>query len=161
MATNCLIARENRDGSFDAIYVHFGHPGYVGGMLTRHYADGAKIARLLELGALSQLGEEIGRKQSFNQPHPDWCLAYERDRGDDPNPAIHVEALIDLVEHARRLFIGHVFVWRWEMRVWAMVRMPKETEESVQAIVDEMVGILEGKGQPAPLGLDAYSDLHE
>jgi hypothetical protein len=69
MATHCLIARENRDGSFDAITVHFGHPD----------------------------------------------------------------------------------------RAWAMVRMPEETEESVQAIVEELLKGLEHE-PAAPLGLDQHEE---
>lgn len=153
MSTRCLIVRENPDGSFDAISVHFGHPARIGPLLTRHYTDEAKIAQLLALGALSHLGEEIGKKQNFNQPNSKWCLAYERDRGDDPIPAVHIESLADLIEHGRRLFIGDVFVWRQELRTWAMVRMPEESEESVQAIVDELLESLDGKSR-APLGLD-------
>jgi hypothetical protein len=157
MATNCLIARENRDGSFDAIYVHFGHPARIGPLLAHCYTAEAKIAELLALGALSHLGEEIGQKQSFNQPDPKWCLSYERDRDDDSHPAEHVETLGDLIEHARRRFIGDVFVWRRELRVWAMVRMPEETEESVRAIVDELVASMD-RNEPAPLGLDGLPD---
>ena len=153
MSTRCLVARENRDGSFDSIYVHFGHPSRIGPLLTHHYTEDAKIAQLLALGGLSHLGEEIGQKQSFNQPNPKWCLAYERDRGDDPPPADHAESLNDLIQHARRLFIRDVFVWRRELRAWAMVRMPEETEESVRAIVDELLGSLEHEPS-APLGLD-------
>jgi hypothetical protein len=161
VSTRSLIARENRDGSFDAITVHFGHPGAVGPMLVKHYGDDAKIAALLALGSLSYLDAEIGEKQDFNRPHPGWCLAFTRDRGDDPTPPIRCETLADLGERARRLFIGHVFVWTTNpqsgQNAWAVLRMPEETEESVREMVDELRARMEGK-RPAPLGLDALPD---
>ncbi len=161
MSTRSLITRENRDGSFDAITVHFGHPGAVGPMLVKHYGDDAKIAALLALGPLSCLEAEIGEKHNFHQPHPGWCLAFARDRGDDPVPPIHCETLADLGERARRLFIGQVFVWTTTpqsgQKAWAVLRMPEETEESVQKIVGELRSAMEGK-RPAPLGLGALPD---
>jgi hypothetical protein len=161
VSTRSLIARQNRDGSFDAVTVHFGHPNSVGPTLVKQYGDEAKIAALLALGPLSCLEAEIGEKQDFNQPHPGWCLAFARDRGDDPVPPIHCETLADLGQRARRLFIGHVFVWTTNpqtgQKAWAALRMPEETPESVQTIVGELREAMEGK-RPAPLGLDARSD---
>lgn len=161
MSTRSLIARENRDCSFDAITVHFGEPGAVGPMLVRHYGDEAKITALLALGSLSYLEAEIGEKHNFHQPHPGWCLAFARDRGDAPAPPIRCETLADLGQRARRLFIGHVFVWTTDpqsgQKAWAALRMPEETPESVQKIVGELRAAIEGK-RPAPLGLDALSD---
>ena len=123
MATNSLIVRANRDGSFDAIKVHFGHPDSLGPKLLLHFNDDAKIAELLALGQLSTLEAEIGEKHRFNDPHPGWCIAYERDRGDDPVPARHHENLEDLVQSARKQFVAHVFVWtinpETEQRGWA------------------------------------------
>ena len=157
MATHCLIARENRDGSFDAIYVHFGHPSGIGPLLIQEYTQDTKIAQLLALGALSHLGEEIGQKRNFERNNPKWCLAYERDRGDDPEPAVHIESVPDLIQYARKRFIAYVFVWRWELRLWAKVQMPDETEESVQALVGEHLARLDRKPS-APLGLDTIAE---
>ncbi len=157
MATHCLIARENKDGSYDSIYVHFGHPRSVGALLTRHYTEEDKIARLLALGSLSQLGAEIGEKQDFNHPRPEWCLSFERDRGESPHPSTRCESRQDLVEQARRRFIQHVFVWTThpatKRKAWAKLQMPEETEASVRATADGLLDTLRAK-KPAPLGLD-------
>jgi hypothetical protein len=131
-------------------------------VLVKHYDDETKIASLLALGSLSCLEADIGEKQNFNQPHPGWCLAFARDRGDDPVPPIRCETLVDLGERARHLFIRHVFVRTTDphsgRKAWAMLRMPEETEESIQEIVDQLRATRKEK-RPAPLGLDALPDV--
>ena len=152
MSTRGLIARQNLDGSFDSIYVHFGHPNTVGPVLLSHYTDPDKIGALMALGSLSYLGKEIGTKHPFNKPHPDWCLAYHRDRGDPPCPAKRSENLADLAERARRLFIVHVYVWRGRDHGWSTVRMPEESQEDIAARVNRM---LSGQKVKPPFGLDS------
>jgi len=75
-------------GEIVSTYVHrYGDPSAAGAILEQHYRTQVKVGRLLNLGDLSFLGKEIGRKHAFEgagKAHPDWCLAYARDRGDDP-----------------------------------------------------------------------------
>ena len=57
-----------------------------GQILLRHYSDPFKLQRLIDLGAISSLGPEIGEKQDFDKrdTHNDnWTLIYARDRGED------------------------------------------------------------------------------
>jgi hypothetical protein len=156
MSTRSLIARQNRDGSFDSITVSFGNPAWVGPTLVRHYTDETKIASLLALGTLSHLDEDIGEKHDFERPRPGWCVAYRRDRGEETTGSHHSENLQDIAQRTRRMFIAHVFVWtinpQTGEKAWAKVAMPEETEESVQEVVEELQQKLK-HGSSAPLGI--------
>ena len=88
MATRSYIGIRNLDASVDYIYCHFdGYPSHNGVILTQHYDTYDKVKKLLELGDLSILGNEIGEKQDFDDRstrNNNWCLAYGRDRN-EPN----------------------------------------------------------------------------
>lgn len=84
MGTRSWIGYSTGDG-VQMIYCHFdGYLEHNGKILAKHYTDPEKIQRLMDLGDLSILGEEIGEKQDFDRGQTDnWCLAYGRDRGED------------------------------------------------------------------------------
>lgn len=112
MATRSYIGKRLPNGDIKAIYCHWdGYPEHNGRILAQHYRDDAKIDKLLKLGALSILGEEIGRKHDFNKPKKGWCVAYARDRGErNVSSTIinDVRELTDMVD----------FVYIWEMGAW-------------------------------------------
>lgn len=87
MATRSYIGIRNLDASVDYIYCHYdGYPSHNGVILTQHYDTYDKVKKLLELGDLSILGEEVGEQQDFNNRstyNRKWCLAYGRDRGEE------------------------------------------------------------------------------
>lgn len=60
MSTNSLIIQEQQDGTLKGIYCHWdGYLQYNGIILSESYSDPKKVAKLLELGDLSSLGEEL------------------------------------------------------------------------------------------------------
>ena len=60
MSTNSLIFQEQQDGTLKGIYCHWdGYLQYNGVILSESYSDPKKLAKLLELGDLSSLGEEL------------------------------------------------------------------------------------------------------
>jgi hypothetical protein len=64
-----------------SVYCHWdGYLSYNGRILQEHY-DSAKANRLVSLGSLSSLKEEIGEKHDFDAL-TDSCTFYGRDRGD-------------------------------------------------------------------------------
>ena len=83
MATRSTIGIiDNKSGVVTSIYVHWdGYPEHNGEILVKHYSDPTKIWALMDLGALSSLGEAIGEKHDFNDSGPIHCTAYGRDRG--------------------------------------------------------------------------------
>jgi len=87
MATRSTIALEFADGTVQQVYCHWdGYLSNNGQILLRHYSDPFKLQRLIDLGAISSLGPEIGEKQDFDKrdTHNDnWTLIYARDRGED------------------------------------------------------------------------------
>ena len=58
-------ARQNDDGSIDAIFIHWGG-SYLRNALQDSWTDPAKVHQLIELGNLSLLGPEIGEQVDFN-----------------------------------------------------------------------------------------------
>ncbi len=84
MGTDCLIGRENTDGTVTAIFcAHDSQPPYVGATLRDHYTGPEKVDALMALGSVSVLGSDIGEKHKFGRGPNDWCEAYGRDRGED------------------------------------------------------------------------------
>lgn len=86
MSTNSIIGIKRLDGTEKYIYCHW--DGYVEGnglLLQLCYDTPEKIERLLDLGDLSTLNEylETDQPHSFDNPQPNVCVAYHRDRGEE------------------------------------------------------------------------------
>jgi hypothetical protein len=93
MATRSYIAKKMQSG-YKAIYCHWdGYPSGVGATLRKYYKLPAKINRLLNLGSISVLRKNIGKRHSFNKAsragkygeeieRKGWTTAYHRDRGE-------------------------------------------------------------------------------
>ena len=67
MATRSTIALEYIDGTVDQIYCHW--DGYLdnnGEILRTHYTDPFKVRDMMDLGDISSLGPNIGRKHAFS-----------------------------------------------------------------------------------------------
>jgi hypothetical protein len=87
MSTRSCISKLNEDGTITGIYCHF--DGYVSGngdLLHKHYQDEEKVNKLVNLGDISSLNEEVeapeGVEHSYNRPHKGVTVAYGRDRGE-------------------------------------------------------------------------------
>jgi hypothetical protein len=100
MSTRSTIAIK-QDDKVTAIYCHFdGYKEGVGAILDKHYQDVDKVLRLMNLGNLSALSQEIGAYQDFSnrETHQeDWCLAYGRDRGETEQEARTFDSVADWV----------------------------------------------------------------
>lgn len=97
MGTRSTIALEFADGSVQQVYCHWdGYLEHNGQILLDHYSDPFKLAKVMELGDLSSLNENIGEKHPFDPPgkydSPEYefhrnkygkmCKFYGRDRGE-------------------------------------------------------------------------------
>lgn len=98
MATRSTISIELNDGTVKTVYCHWdGYLSHNGYILLKHYSNTEKLLELIELGDLSVLGQDIGHKHLFDNPHkygsPEYndyremhknmCTFYGRDRGED------------------------------------------------------------------------------
>lgn len=98
MATRSRIAIENENGTVSSVYSHWdGYPSNNGRILMEHYKERDKLQKLIDLGSLSSLDQEVeipeGVQHSFESPSKGITVFYGRDRGED-----NVEAK----EHADR-----------------------------------------------------------
>lgn len=92
MATRSTIAIELPDGTIKAVYCHWdGYLSYNGKILQKHYTVPKTVLQLVSKGAISSLGEVIGRKHPFSK----WEL-----KDTDPDYAKKLAAL-DKAEQAR------------------------------------------------------------
>ena len=118
MSTRSYIAFDNGD-KVRMIYCHFdGYPEYVGAILNKHYTDIEKIEKLMDLGDLSILDEEIGVKQEFDNrdPNSKMCLAYGRDRGET---GVEARTFVNL-QHALNNFnaSGNDYMYVFDGKKW-------------------------------------------
>lgn len=91
MATRSRIALELSDGSIKSVYCHWdGYPKNNGRILQENYQSLEKVEKLIGLGTLSYLAEELeapdGASHSFESPISGVTVAYHRDRGEDYDP---------------------------------------------------------------------------
>ena len=67
MATRSTIALEFADGTVQQVYCHWdGYLEHNGTILYQHYQDPFKVRDLIDLGDISSLGINIGRKHAFS-----------------------------------------------------------------------------------------------
>ena len=107
MATRSTIALEFADGTVGKVYCHW--DGYLdnnGKILYNHYVDPFKTRDLIDLGDISSLGPNIGRKHAFSSFEGDkadyeaamaeGCTTfYGRDRGETGTEAVYYKDYAD------------------------------------------------------------------
>ena len=154
MATRSRIGVLNSDGTVDSIYVHWdGYTSHNGRTLVENYTDEVKIRELLELGDISSLGQEIGEKHPFSNPHGygtteydnfeimygKMCNAYGRDRGKtdiQSRRSQDVESYLSIGEEYNYLF----YYGRWMVhsyatdKKWVQVSEQLAREEAEQEL---------------------------
>ena len=122
MGTRSDIIVHRTDGKWARIYCHWdGYLSHNGRILFDHYKDQKKVEKLVELGVLSSLKENIGRKHSFESRTRTMCTFYGRDRGEKDVDA-KVGNLIDEVWPESESWTEFTYVW-------ASATFPDETEE--------------------------------
>ena len=103
MGTRSTIALEYADGTVDQIYCHW--DGYLennGQLLLKHYMDPFKVQKLMDLGDLSSLAENIGKQHSFETRIEGECTFYGRDRKESGCGAKRFKDFADYAENHQR-----------------------------------------------------------
>lgn len=91
MGTRSRIGIRNEDGTITSVYCHWdGYLSHNGLLLLEHWSDAKKLKKMMKLGDMSVLGEEIGTKHDFNNLdlRGNGCSFYKRDRGETDVDAI-------------------------------------------------------------------------
>ena len=116
MATRGAIGIRNEDGSVTGIYTHWdSYVSHNGRILLENY-DHTKTRQLLELGAVSSLGEEIGEKHDFDEtykegdPRKKWCTFYTRDLGDEMWAAQTYESEDDFFKKMKESWVEYCYL---------------------------------------------------
>ena len=84
-----VIEKKRKSGEYyyEGVYCHWdGYPSYNGQILFNNYQDREKVEKLISLGDISSLAEEIettDSTHSFETPVEDVTVFYGRDRGED------------------------------------------------------------------------------
>jgi len=125
MATRSNIAVVNEDKSITSIYCHWdGYPEYVGKILLNHYTNLSVINKLISLGNLSQLCENIDPTptidyHTFDNPQSNVCVAYGRDRGEKDQEAIVFEDLGEFEDSVKNSWVDYQYLFdngKWSYR---------------------------------------------
>ena len=133
MSTRSLIAMETEDG-IEAVYCHYdGSPEHHAPILLKHYATDKSLARLINLGDLSVLGPQIGKKHNFathnTKATEDWCLAYGRDRGEENVEKHTFVTEAQFLDHATEVWADYVYLFRDGKWLYRETRQDKAWRE--------------------------------
>lgn len=104
--------RESGEKFYEGVYCHWdGYPSCNGQILFDHYKDRAKVEKLISLGDISSLDEEIdpteGSGHCFDKREKGVCSFYGRDRGETGVEAKEVT----LQELANDIFIEYTYIY--------------------------------------------------
>ena len=114
MSTRSTIAILKKDGSVSSIYCHSdGYLSFNGMLLEQHYQDAEKVNKLINLGQISSLGEEVdipnGVKHSFDKRATGITTFYGRDRGEKEVDAVNYKSFEDYASNGDFQEYDYVF----------------------------------------------------
>ena len=123
MSTRAAIGMRLADGPIKAVYCHNdGYPGWTGAILGGWYTDPQKVEALIDLGALSILGEKLepapGAPHRFGNPQPNVTVAYHRDRNEPLQPAVSFADIEEYVAKTPEDF-GAEYLYLFEDGAWS------------------------------------------
>ena len=108
MATRSLIAKQNEDGTYNAIYCHWdGYPSSNGVILVENYKTLSDVDQLLALGDLSSLNSMLNL-----------TVAYHRDMDREYEAADYIETFEALKKFGSECNVDYIYVYNnnfeWE-----------------------------------------------
>lgn len=140
MATRSTISIRNTDGTIEQVYSHWdGYPANNGFILLVYYQDEIKIRKLLNQGDISSLREEVdiplGKTHTFDKSLDNVSVFYHRDRGDDLEPSLKFDNLIDFSRDGN--FQEFDYVYDVSKKSWFLYRPDLgATEEAFISLVE-------------------------
>lgn len=122
MATRSNIAIKRKNGKVNSIYCHWdGYLSHNGKILLENYQDIDKINKLIELGDISSLAENVEPttdKHGFDNPEKNVVVAYKRDRGEENVEPRSYNNLEDYLNNVDKLFIEYIYLYDEEKSKW-------------------------------------------
>jgi hypothetical protein len=142
MATRSTIALEYADGTVDQIYCHW--DGYLennGQILAQHYTDPFKVQKLMELGDMSSLNENIGEAHDFDdrRASDNQCTFYGRDRGETDTEANRFKDFEDYLRNHQYEEYEYILRQVDGKAVWFVCAYSKGYVELKEAIIAEAI----------------------
>jgi hypothetical protein len=117
MATRSIIGIKNADGAFLTVYCHFdGYLTHHGPILEGYYNSEKKVRELLSYGDMSSLEMKIspdGDNHSYDNPEPNVCVFYGRDRGES-----NMDAVVSVNEHELNERVGSWYCYIFDNGEW-------------------------------------------
>ena len=147
MSTRSVIGIIRKDGKIECISCHYdGYLHGVGDMLLNHYMVQDKIEKLLELGDISTLKENVepvkGVQHSFKNPDAHTTIAYGRDRGDKHTASVVVENLNQFQKEFNDSWCEYAYLFDEVKQKWfcnsTVILTADDMEELSIAIKKEM-----------------------
>jgi len=161
MSTRSYICIETTKGQYDGIYCHSdGYLTHNGAMLLDHYQDRKKVEKLISLGNLSCLCQNVDPNP--NLPHSfdysnrqdDVCVFYGRDRG-ETNQEAHPVTLENLADDP---WIEYVYIFgldnTWRYFEYSGLDDIKTIQEGLEKEFRQM-------GIERPVGIYGYYTAEE
>ena len=116
MATRYTIGKVQEDGmTIRSVYGHWdGYPEYAGRVLENFYTDEEKIDRLLSMGDISVLDQQIGsptERNSFDDRTEGMTTFYGRDRGEDGVSALVHANTDEWFEFRKGSWCEYAYMW--------------------------------------------------
>lgn len=144
MATRSSISFMNQDGQVQLIYCHSdGYLSYNGLMLFLHYQDKEKIKKMIELGDMSSLNEQVeppaGVKHSFENRDELTTVFYGRDRGEDNIDARSYKDLEDYAQHGD--FQEYDYLYQEKNNTWYLFNTSTSKLQKLEGLLLKDPGI--------------------
>ena len=122
MATRSNIAIKNKNGGVDSIYCHWdGYLTHNGSILLNSYTDVDKIKKLISLGDISSLADNVepsSGEPSFDKPQADVVVAYGRDRGEENIQTLHWSSIEEYLHNINKMWIEYVYIYDEQEQKW-------------------------------------------
>jgi hypothetical protein len=139
MATRSTIAVKHNDGTVSSVYAHWdGYPSWNGKLLINHYNTLELAEKLVSLGSISSLKENIEPDDgvlchTFDNPADDVTTFYARDRGEDLEvtkySSYELYRLSNEKEEYNYIFVDGVWNLQLKRRMMPVTDAIKEDEE--------------------------------
>ena len=138
MSTRSRIGILRADGSIDSIYCHLdGYPEGVGLEIYKNYNNPDKINKLIQLGDISHLEENIEpdpskpHKFGYDTEQPNVVVAYHRDRGEKLN-VLHSKDILEFNKYCLESDQEYAYLYEEYNHNWLFAKIPLEEDSRLE-----------------------------